>query len=156
MSNIYQANEENIAKAAEVIKNGGLAAMPTETVYGLGANVYDAKAVAKIFAVKRRPTFDPLISHIADFDALPDYALADERALALARRFWPGPFTMVLKRRGQNPGRGSGLFGAADNHGQNAETSGGGGFDPAERSADRGAFCQFVQIGEPDHRATCL
>lgn len=56
MSNIYQANEENIAKAAEVIKNGGLAAMPTETVYGLGANVYDAKAVAKIFAVKRRPT----------------------------------------------------------------------------------------------------
>ena len=73
MSNIYQANEENIAKAAEVIKNGGLAAMPTETVYGLGANVYDAKAVAKIFAVKRRPTFDPLISHIADFDALPDY-----------------------------------------------------------------------------------
>ena len=74
MSNIYQANEENIAKAAEVIKNGGLAAMPTETVYGLGANVYDAKAVAKIFAVKRRPTFDPLISHIADFDALPDYA----------------------------------------------------------------------------------
>lgn len=104
MSNIYQANEENIAKAAEVIKNGGLAAMPTETVYGLGANVYDAKAVAKIFAVKRRPTFDPLISHIADFDALPDYALADERALALARRFWPGPFTMVLKRRGQNPG----------------------------------------------------
>ena len=122
MSNIYQANEENIAKAAEVIKNGGLAAMPTETVYGLGANVYDAKAVAKIFAVKRRPTFDPLISHIADFDALPDYALADERALALARRFWPG----------------------------------GGGFDPAERSADRGAFCQFVQICEPDHRATCL
>ena len=101
MSNIYQANEENIAKAAEVIKNGGLAAMPTETVYGLGANVYDAKAVAKIFAVKRRPTFDPLISHIADFDALPDYALADERALALARRFWPGPFTMVLKRRGK-------------------------------------------------------
>ena len=87
-----------------MIKNGGLAAMPTETVYGLGANVYDAKAVAKIFAVKRRPTFDPLISHIADFDALPDYALADERALALARRFWPGPFTMVLKRRGQNPG----------------------------------------------------
>ena len=55
MNNIFEANEVNIAKAAVVIKNGGLVAMPTETVYGLGANVFDAKAVAKIFEVKKRP-----------------------------------------------------------------------------------------------------
>lgn len=104
MYNVFQATEENIARAAGVIKNGGLVALPTETVYGLGANVFDAKAVAKIFAVKKRPTFDPLISHIADFDALPEYVETNERALALAKRFWPGPFTMVLKRKGHTAG----------------------------------------------------
>ena len=104
MKSIYEANEDNIAKAAQVIKDGGLVAMPTETVYGLGANVYDAQAVARIFEVKRRPTFDPLISHIADFDALPEYVEADQRVWALARRFWPGPLTMVLKRRGSHAG----------------------------------------------------
>ena len=104
MYNVFQATEENIARAAGVIKNGGLVALPTETVYGLGANVFDAKAVAKIFAVKKRPTFDPLISHIADFDALPEYVETNERALALAKRFWPGPFTMVLKRKGHAAG----------------------------------------------------
>lgn len=104
MKSIYEANEYNIAKAAQVIKDGGLVAMPTETVYGLGANVYDAQAVARIFEVKRRPTFDPLISHIADFDALPEYVEADQRVWALARRFWPGPLTMVLKRRGSHAG----------------------------------------------------
>lgn len=104
MNNIYQATEENIARAAAVIKAGGLVAMPTETVYGLGANVFDAKAVAKIFEVKKRPAFDPLISHIADFDALPEYVETDGRSLALARRFWPGPLTLVLKRKGQYAG----------------------------------------------------
>lgn len=104
MNNIFEANEVNIAKAADVIKNGGLVAMPTETVYGLGANVYDAKAVAKIFEAKKRPNFDPLISHIADFDAIPEYVETDERIMALAKRFWPGPFTMVMKRKGQNAG----------------------------------------------------
>lgn len=102
--NIYQANGDNIARAAEVIKNGGLVAMPTETVYGLGANVYDAKAVAKIFAVKKRPNFDPLISHIAALDGLPDYVETDNRIMALAQAFWPGPFTMVLKRKKFCPG----------------------------------------------------
>lgn len=97
-NNIYQADAANIAKAAEVIKRGGLVAMPTETVYGLGANVFDAQAVAKIFSVKKRPNFDPLISHIAAADAFPDYVETDSRSRALAARFWPGPFTMVLKR----------------------------------------------------------
>ena len=97
-NNIYQADAANIARAAEIIKHGGLVAMPTETVYGLGADVFDAAAVAKIFAVKKRPNFDPLISHIAAVDAFPDYVETDSRSRALAARFWPGPFTMVLKR----------------------------------------------------------
>ena len=103
MSNIYENTPQNIAKAAEIIKKGGLVAFPTETVYGLGANVYDAKAVANIFAAKERPHFDPLISHIAEVDFLKTYAQTDERVFALAKRFWPGPLTFVLKRVEENP-----------------------------------------------------
>ena len=102
-NNIYQNTEENVAKAAEVIKNGGLVAFPTETVYGLGASVYDAKAVASIYAAKGRPSFNPLISHIADKDFLKEYAAVDERVLALADKFWPGPLTFVLNRVEENP-----------------------------------------------------
>lgn len=102
MSNIYQPTPENINKAAKIIKNGGLVAMPTETVYGLGANVYDAQAVASIFEAKQRPFFDPLISHIAEADFLKTYAQTDERVMALAKKFWPGPLTMILKRKDNN------------------------------------------------------
>ena len=104
MTNIVKPNSANIQKAAQIIKDGGLVAFPTETVYGLGANVYNAKAVAAIFATKRRPTFNPLISHIAEIDFLKEYVETDERSLELARHFWPGPFTMILKRKEYNPG----------------------------------------------------
>lgn len=103
MSGIYEYNAVNIEKAAKTINNGGLVAFPTETVYGLGANVYDAKAVSNIFAAKQRPHFDPLISHIADVDFLKEYASTDERVFALAKRFWPGPLTFVLRRIEENP-----------------------------------------------------
>ncbi|MEE6207783.1 MAG: L-threonylcarbamoyladenylate synthase [Alphaproteobacteria bacterium] len=103
MSRIYEYNAVNIEKAAKTINNGGLVAFPTETVYGLGANVYDAKAVSNIFAAKQRPHFDPLISHIADVDFLKEYASTDERVFALAKRFWPGPLTFVLRRIEENP-----------------------------------------------------
>ena len=103
MSGIFEANEENIIQAAALIKSGKLVAFPTETVYGLGANVYDAHAVAGIFAAKGRPTFNPLISHIADPEELADYAEADSRALFLAQKFWPGPLTFVLRRKDENP-----------------------------------------------------
>ena len=66
MNNIYTDTPDNLKKAADTIKNGGLVAFPTDTVYGLGANVYNADAVAGIFAAKGRPSFDPLISHIAE------------------------------------------------------------------------------------------
>ena len=103
MKNVYSYNNENINKAAETIINGGLVAFPTETVYGLGANVYNAKAVASIFAAKGRPSFNPLISHIAEIDFLKEYALTDERVFALANKFWPGPLTFVLPRIDDNP-----------------------------------------------------
>lgn len=103
MSGIFIANQPNISQAADLIKNGKLVAFPTETVYGLGANVYDAHAVAGIFAAKGRPSFNPLISHIAEPAQLAEYALADERALFLAKKFWPGPLTFVVPRKDENP-----------------------------------------------------
>lgn len=99
MNNIYSDTPENLARAAQTIRSGGLVAFPTDTVYGLGANVYLPDAVAGIFAAKERPLFDPLISHIADVDFLPEYAVTDSRVMDLARRFWPGPLTFVLKRK---------------------------------------------------------
>lgn len=103
MKNVFSYSAETIQKAAAMIRNGGLVAFPTETVYGLGADVYNAAAVAKIFAAKQRPHFDPLISHIADVDILKDYAATDERVFSLAKRFWPGPLTFVLKRTDHHP-----------------------------------------------------
>lgn len=100
---IVPATPENIVHAAKIIRAGGLVAMPTETVYGLGANAYDASAVASIFAAKNRPTFNPLISHIADIDFLPQYAETDARVMALAEHFWPGPLTFVLRRKDLSP-----------------------------------------------------
>lgn len=102
-NNIFKNTPENISYAASVIKSGGLVAFPTETVYGLGADVYNAKAVASIFAAKGRPAFNPLISHIAEEDFLKEYASVDSRVLALAEKFWPGPLTFVLKRIDENP-----------------------------------------------------
>jgi L-threonylcarbamoyladenylate synthase len=102
-NNIYNYTAENIQKGADIINNGGLVAFPTETVYGLGANVYNANAVSKIFEAKQRPHFDPLISHIAEVDFLKEYAATDERVFALAKKFWPGPLTFVLKRIEENP-----------------------------------------------------
>lgn len=96
---IFPATEATVLQAASVIKSGGLVAMPTETVYGLGADAYNAGAIARIFEAKNRPTFNPLISHIADWDFLPSYAETDERVISLARRFWPGALTFVLRRK---------------------------------------------------------
>lgn len=101
--NIYEYTSQTLQQAAETIKNGGLVAFPTETVYGLGANVFNAQAVAGIFAAKGRPSFNPLISHIAELDFLPQYAQTDSRVMDLAKHFWPGPLTFVLRRKDNNP-----------------------------------------------------
>lgn len=100
---ILESTPQNILKAAQFIKSGEVVAFATETVYGLGANAYDSKAIAKIFAIKNRPTFNPLISHIAEVDFLKEYAQTDERVMALAKKFWPGPLTFILNRKDNNP-----------------------------------------------------
>jgi L-threonylcarbamoyladenylate synthase len=94
-----------IAQAARILREGGLVAFPTETVYGLGADALDVAAVARIFAAKGRPTFDPLIVHLADRTWLERVVgHAPEAALRLAARFWPGPLTLVLPKREVVPG----------------------------------------------------
>lgn len=91
---------EDLTQAAEVLRRGGLLAIPTETVYGLGANGLDESAVAAIFTAKGRPQDNPLILHVPDADWLERYC-ADIPAAArkLTDRFWPGPLTLILKRR---------------------------------------------------------
>ncbi len=91
----------SIERAAAVLRDGGLVAFPTETVYGLGACAFDARAVARVFEVKARPVFDPLIVHLHDAVELPRVvdAAEDPRVARLAARFWPGPLTLVLPRR---------------------------------------------------------
>jgi L-threonylcarbamoyladenylate synthase len=96
---IVRADEEQIARGAEIIRNGGLVAFPTETVYGLGANALDADAVRRIFTAKNRPFASPLIVHV-DGEAMAR-SLTEawpELAEKLAREFWPGPLTLVLKK----------------------------------------------------------
>jgi L-threonylcarbamoyladenylate synthase len=89
-----------IRQAAEIIRDGGVVAFPTETVYGLGANAFDEKALARVFEVKRRPFFDPLILHIGGKDQLDDLVI-DIPALAdkLTGAFWPGPLTVILPKK---------------------------------------------------------
>lgn len=88
-----------IAEAASVLRAGGLVAFPTETVYGLGANALDAEAAARIFAAKARPSFDPLISHLADAADLPGLiGVVPPAVAALVERFWPGPLTLIVDR----------------------------------------------------------
>ena len=85
-------------RAASLLRNGALAAFPTETVYGLGGDATNDRAVAAIFAAKGRPNFNPLIVHVADLAAAEPLADFNDCARDLTRRFWPGPLTLVLKR----------------------------------------------------------
>ena len=103
--------DNDISLAAEALKQGSLVAFPTETVYGLGADAFNVKALAKIFEAKQRPYFDPLIIHIAEinaFDRLVSWELLDKKAKAdfdlLVKTFWPGPLTLVLPKHPELPG----------------------------------------------------
>lgn len=98
--NLTEANSETIKQAAEIIKHGGLVAFPTETVYGLGASGLNSIAVAKIFEVKKRPSFNPLILHIAETGTLKKLVRYDDsRVDSLIKKFWPGPLTLVLPKK---------------------------------------------------------
>ena len=101
---LLSTEDEDLRKGAQIIKNGGLTAFPTETVYGLGADAFDPGAARKAYAAKGRPSDNPLIVHIAKTEDL--YRAASEvpeEALKLAEAFWPGPLTMVLPKRPELP-----------------------------------------------------
>jgi L-threonylcarbamoyladenylate synthase len=110
VAHIVAVSEQSLRYAADLIKAGDLVAFPTETVYGLGANAFDERACARIFTVKRRPSFDPLIVHIADFSTLD--RIIDRSALNAATEktmhtvissLWPGPLTLVLPKHASIP-----------------------------------------------------
>ena len=96
--------EKALERAAEILRAGGLVALPTETVYGLGANALDAAAVVQIFAAKQRPAWDPVIVHISD-EAMLDGLVRElpEAARKLIKAFWPGPLTLLLPRTAAVP-----------------------------------------------------
>ncbi len=95
----YNIADDGVAKAASMLKCGAVVAIPTETVYGLAANAFDATAVTRIFEAKGRPQDNPLIVHISKLDELyPLVTEVPETALKLAEAYWPGPLTMVLER----------------------------------------------------------
>lgn len=97
-------NYEEVFFAAEIIRKGGVVAFPTETVYGLGADAFNPVAVEKIFELKERPTFDPLIVHLHSIEQLNLVSIdTDERIYKLAEKFWPGPLTIILKKRKEIP-----------------------------------------------------
>ena len=90
----------SVSEAARLLKEGEVHAIPTETVYGLAGNAFEPKALAKIFAAKERPTFDPLIVHIADIAQLTDIAKdIPDSAYKLAEAYWPGPMTIILPKK---------------------------------------------------------
>ncbi len=93
------ADERGIARAAAILREGGLVAFPTETVYGLGGNAADDMAVARIFEAKGRPQFNPLIVHVDGLEAAQRYVEWPFEADVLGRAFWPGPLTLILPLR---------------------------------------------------------
>ncbi len=95
------ADKEGLSKAALILKNGGIVAIPTETVYGLAASAMDGKAIKKVFQAKGRPQDNPLIVHICDMEMFESIVKAiPQTAYKCAQKFWPGPFTMVLPSNG--------------------------------------------------------
>jgi L-threonylcarbamoyladenylate synthase len=96
---VVHASQEAISHAAEALARGEIVAFPTETVYGLGANALDARAVARVFAAKERPRFNPLIVHVPNLAEAERYAVVNDTARKLAQAFWPGPLSLVLKMR---------------------------------------------------------
>jgi len=96
VTRVSRADAAAIGDAVRCLKAGGLVAFPTETVYGLGADATDGRAIARLYEAKGRPAFNPLIAHVANAAAARALAIFDAAADALAAAFWPGPLTLVL------------------------------------------------------------
>nr|WP_249150773.1 L-threonylcarbamoyladenylate synthase [Bradyrhizobium sp. JYMT SZCCT0180] len=97
-TSVLPTNEAAVASAAHCLREGGLVAFPTETVYGLGADATNATAIARLYQAKGRPAFNPLIAHVGDLAAAREIGRFDTAALRLAEAFWPGPLTLVLPK----------------------------------------------------------
>lgn len=95
--------DAGFGKALDILAAGGLVAVPTETVYGLAADATNAEAVARIFAAKNRPSFNPLISHLQSLEAAQAHGQFNPQALKLGKAFWPGPLTLVVPKRTDSP-----------------------------------------------------
>ena len=95
-SKIFQPNSKNILKASKILQEGGIVVFPTETVYGIGANALNDKAIERIYAAKKRPQNNPLIVHVENLERARSIAHFSEIELFLAENFWPGPLTLVL------------------------------------------------------------
>ena len=148
------ADPQSIQRAAALLQTGGVVAFPTETVYGLGADALNEHAVAQVFAIKQRPTFDPLIVHIADPQVVSQYASRiDDRAIALMERFWPGPLTLVLpktadySRPGHRRHANRCLTHARSPH-CTCPT-------PRRRAANRRPKCQSIWLCQPNNSPAC-
>ncbi|MBR6635557.1 MAG: L-threonylcarbamoyladenylate synthase, partial [Clostridia bacterium] len=96
---LFKYDKDGVREVGEILLGGGIAGIPTETVYGLAANAFDGQAVAKIFEAKGRPQDNPLIVHICDISQL-DGIVSEipEGALALAEKFWPGPLSIIMPK----------------------------------------------------------
>ena len=131
-------DQEIITEAGSILKDGGLVAFPTETVYGLGGNALDEQAAEKIYAAKGRPSDNPLIVHIAEFEALNKIAAEiPEEAKMLADAFWPGPLTMIFQKTDL------------------AGSSGGTGIDTGSGRLYRSTECQHFRKAKSDLCGTC-
>ena len=95
---IARPSAATIVRAVEILSKGGLVAIPTETVYGLGADATNARAVARLYEIKGRPSFNPLIAHVPDIGAALRQGVFDDNARRLAKAFWPGPLTLVVPK----------------------------------------------------------
>ena len=149
------ATADNIARAAEILRRGGLVAFPTETVYGLGGDATDDRAVAAIFEAKGRPKFNPLIVHVPDAAAAFAMGVATDSARKLAAAFWPGPLTLVHAARARLPGIAARKRRARQPGGARPPASSRPGTAARRRPPARGALGQPFGQGQPNHGAAC-
>ena len=96
---IIKNSLEGIKVAAEILKDNGVVAFPTETVYGLGANACSKEAVTKIYTIKKRPSFNPLIIHVSSYEMAKEYGVFNDLAKKLTQKYWPGPLTIVVEKK---------------------------------------------------------
>lgn len=150
---ILDTTKENIEEAARIIRQGGLVAFPTETVYGLGADALNAEAVGKIYEAKGRPSDNPMIVHISrasDIGQLTRYITQD--MITLIDHFWPGPLTLVIKKKEIVPLR---TTGGLDTVAVHAGSSGGFGVNQTCRGAHCSPQCQPFRQTQPHKSRSC-